>query len=129
MSLVSKICIGFILWTVIGAVLYMVSIMYYSLKGQLLDPHNKEFSDEYSNLAMDYGFAATGIPQRPRRLARRRSDKDAKIDLEFFGAMAMAGITWPLMLYLVHSGYPKAYKQLKDEYDRGIRTRKEKEVS
>jgi len=124
MSLISKICLGFIIWTVCGAVAYMIAVAYHQSKCRFLDPGNEKVADEYAELAMDEAFRKSGLPQKPG-FGRRRDPDDAKVDLYFIGAMVMAGMVWPLMLWLVNTGYPIAYQKLKDEYDRGIRVRKE----
>jgi len=124
MSLISRICLGFIIWTVGGALLYMLAVAYHVSKCRHLDPSNEEILDEYEELAMDEAFRKTGVPQKPGS-GRRRDPDEAKVDLYFIAAMAMAGMVWPLMLWLVNTGYPIAYQKLKDEYDRGIRVRKE----
>lgn len=128
MSLISKICVIFLIWTVAGAVMYFGTVMYWHIRGCELDPMRKEFRQEFLRECIKEMYACMGLPDPyvHEVISVKRSDpKTVGYKIESLVLWMLNGMVWPITVSCAASGFRRTYVRYKDEYDRGIRVRKE----
>lgn len=128
MSLISKVCVMFLVWTVGGLGLYLGAAVYWYTKGFLLDPMNRGWGSEFLGECVEEMYACLGLPD-PNTILRSISvpseSKGLKGNLESILCWLINGLVWPVTVSAVMTGFGNTYRRYKDEYDRGIRIRKE----
>ena len=115
MSLISKICVMFLVWMGIGAVSLISYMMYMFTKVALLDVEREGLPKEALNLA--WGAYIDADPDK--------SDTEETSGRDAFASLLRLSLKWPAALAMAVRDLNAAYAQIKDEYDRGIRVRKE----
>ena len=128
MSLISKICVLFLGWTIIGTGLYFGCIVYWYTRGFELDPYRKGFGAEYMKECVTEMYACLGAPDpyaQPFMTVERPDRKTVAYKIESTVLWLINGMIWPITVSCVVKGFGSTYRRYKDEYDRGIRTRKE----
>ena len=128
MSLISKICVLFLMRTIIGTGLYIGSVVYWYARGYNLDPYRKEFHVEYMKECVTEMYACLGLPDpytQPFMTVERTDRKTVTYKIESTLRWLLNGMVWPITVSCVVEGFGGTYKRYKDEYDRGIRVRKE----
>lgn len=128
MSLISKICLMFLMWTIIGTGLYLGSAIYWYARGFELDPYRKGFGADYMKECVTEMYACLGLPDpyaQPFMTVERSDRKTVAYKIKFTLKWLLNGMLWPITVSCVVKGFGSTYRRYKDEYDRGIRTRKE----
>lgn len=128
MSLISKICVLFLVWTVCGAAAYSGSVIYWYAKGHELDPMRKGFHQEFMREGVKEMYACYGLPDPYAHeviTVERSNPKSVGYKIESLVLWMINGMVWPMTVSAAVSGFRKTYYRYKDEYDRGIRVRKE----
>lgn len=128
MSLISKICVLFLVWTVCGAAAYFGSLIYWYTKGHELDPMRKELHQEFMREGIKEMYACYGLPDpyvHEVITVERSNPKSIGYKIESLVLWMINGMVWPMTVSAAVSGFRKTYYRYKDEYDRGIRVRKE----
>lgn len=128
MSLISKICVLFLMWTIIGTGLYFGGIVYWYTRGFMLDPYRKGFGVEYMKECVTEMYACLGLPDpytRPFITVKRSDRNTVAYKVESILLWFTNGMAWPLTVSCAVKGFGSTYRRYKDEYDRGIRVRKE----
>ena len=126
MSLISKICLVFLGWIIVGLLLYIGSAFYWFVRGFFLDPYNKGFGREFASDCIEAMYESVGIKYVPKEERCEFEDHETREGFaESVTQWAINGMLWPVTTAAVMTGFGNTYKRYKDEYDRGIRTRKE----
>ncbi len=115
MSLITQICVMFLAWMLIGATSLIGYLVYIFTKVMLLDIERTELPKEVLNLA--WGSYKNADPDK--------TDTDESSGKEAFASLLRLSLKWPASLAVAVKDLSAAYEQIKDEYDRGIRTKKE----
>lgn len=124
MNPVSKICVLFLGWLVIGFVAYVVMMIWCMIKVAMLDP---EVAEE--NFLEWLSLASHGFISRDDTDEDMKNKVESATGLPFIVNVFLDIVKWSRTIANVHAMMREAYNAMKDEYDRGIRIRKEKESS
>lgn len=122
MNFISKDCVVFLAWTIVGVMLYLGSICAGIYKLWKLNPNDTHTGLEYFHRLMDEAYAIMGAPS-PGRTADRK-DGDEVSNLETVVLLLGCGMIWPVLVAVVLQAAKNVHDELKMEYDRGIRVRK-----
>lgn len=125
MSLISKICVLFLGWIIIGMIISVVRIGAIMIKLQLLDPDNESLIDDF----LERVCGSMPIINDIRFKGKSTREVDDQISSKFggnrFTRLMEFLVDWPRSLATVIPPFEEVLQLYKDEYDRGIRTRKE----
>lgn len=117
MGLISKICVLFLSWLIFGVVGYAGMAFYYVAKVHLLDAGSRSIAGEYMDTVL--ANLADGYDEEISRAV-----KGTILDNDFV-VWFLIGLMWPTVISLGQPVYKAVYETFKDEYNRGIRIRKE----
>ena len=124
MSLISKLCVTFLIWTITGIVLDFGVMLHYEMKVRKLFPHDDETLCKYKIDSWKKCYSLLGMDYGKKELFSEETGSKANI-LEDIAYGSFVGMIWPITVTLLSRGFGDTYLRYKDEYDRGIRVRKE----
>ena len=126
MSLISKICVMFLVWTIGGTLAYVGCGFFWIIRGLALDIYRKDFGREYGSECCRAMYEYLGVPysfDKDGRDMIKPERKESKLE-SAIGWLGN-GMIWPITVPAITAGFGATYRKYKDEYDRGIRVRKE----
>lgn len=106
--MLTKISVMILLWIVLGFCMLMGTTIVTAVKIYKLDPKNDHIFDDAEDIMV------------PRVIRDIMEKMDKRSSVASYIEMS---IEWPKTLALIRPIYKKTYETLKDEYDRGVRTR------
>lgn len=118
----NKIFILALAWTIFGAIVYAVVMGRCFLRLYKLDPDLERF-DELSREVIN--LASFGIIPKNFKKDELRKDMEDQSGVPYALLVLRDIILWPSTLAKVAPLITEAVKRIEDEYDRGIRVRKE----
>jgi len=125
MSLISKICVVFLGWIIIGMIVSVIRIGAIMVRLQLLDPDNESLIDDF----LERVCRSMPIMNDMRFKGKSTKEVDDQLDSKFggnrFTRLMEFLVDWPRSLAMVIPPFEEVLHLYKDEYDRGIRVRKE----
>lgn len=125
MSLISKICVVFLGWVMIGALISVIRLLIIFVKLQMLDPSNDELVDDF----LERVCGSLPVVNEIRFKGKSAKDVNNQMNKKFggnnFTRLMEFVIDWPRSLAIVIPPFEEMLRCYKDEYDRGIRVRKE----
>lgn len=125
MSLISKLCVLFLGWIIIGMIISVIRIGAIMIRLQLLDPDNESLIDDF----LERVCGSMPIINDIRFKGKTTKEVDDQIGSKFggnrFTRLMEFLVDWPRSLAMVIPPFEEVLQLYKDEYNRGIRTRKE----
>jgi len=125
MSLISKLCVLFLGWIIIGIIVSVIRIGAIMIRLQLLDPDNESLIDDF----LERVCGSMPIINDMRFKGRSTKEVNDQISSKFggnrFTRLMEFLVDWPRSLAMVIPPFEETLQLYKDEYNRGIRVRKE----
>ena len=125
MSLISKLCVMLLAWTIGGIVLNFGVLLHYELKVKKVFPRDDETLCEYRIDSWKECYSLLGMNYDKKEHFTEAAGRESNI-LEGIAYNSFVGMVWPITVILLSRAFGNTYRRYKDEYDRGIRVRKEK---
>ena len=127
MSIISKICVLFLMWMAIGIAVTVFFTLRILFKATMLDPDNaSNLADEVVEIALNSVPILRGIKTKGKSNKDFNEEINRRTGSTGFERLICGLIEWPSMIAVVIPRFDAAYEQIKDEYDRGLRVRKER---
>ena len=123
MSLISKLCVLFLGWTIVGIGLNYATLLIYQFRAYMLDPYNNEMHETYSYDSWSEAFASVGGHYEKSDCENRKERRSA---LEDFVLVAILGILWPMSVAALSRAFGSTYTRFRNEYEQGIRVKQER---
>ena len=125
MSLISKICVLFLVYLAMGYIATWIVFAKSYLKLYKIDPNNEELVDEMLEVACNLTPLLNGVEIKDKNQEEINDQFDQRLGSNQVTRLFKYLIVWPKALAEVEPYLQEAERQIHDEYDRGIRTRKE----
>lgn len=129
MSLISKICVLFLGWLMIGAIITTIRLTIIMVKLQMLDPDNETLIDDFLERVCGSMPIINDIRFKGKSTKEVEDQVKAKFGGSRFTRLMEFLVDWPRSLAIVVTPFEEALQMYKAEYNRGIRIRKKKEPS
>lgn len=125
MSLISKACLVFLGWMTIGLIISVIRISVIMVKLQMLDPDNESLIDDFLERVCGSMPIINDIRFKDKTTKEVEDQIETKFGGNRFTRLMEYLIDWPRSLAMVVPPFEETLRLYKDEYDHGIRTRKE----
>lgn len=125
MSLISKIYVVFLGWIIVGMIISVIRIGAIIVRLQLLDPDNESLIDDFLERVCGSMPIINDIRFKGKSAKKVDDQLDSKFGGNRFTRLTKFLVDWPRSLAMVIPPFEETLQCYKDEYDRGIRVRKE----